>query len=287
MGLVRYQPAAPLDRYVESLWWSQRDMPQLHPEHMLPSAGTQLIFALHDGAYTWKTHSSDGASTAWTEGVVHGPQWRYFVSGPKPCGAVVGACFRAGAAGAVLGVPVSELTGRHMSIDALWGARGRSVRQRLLDANALDARVPMTVLRALEQELVSRLRRPPLIHPAVAHALADPVHGWGFARITDVQRQAGYSARHFISLFRGAVGLTPKHYYRVKRFTAALQMIARGASASLAELAASLGYSDQSHLTREFRDFAGITPTQYRPRGPDSAMHHVSAGLQSPARDDR
>jgi hypothetical protein len=174
MGIVRFRPAAPLDRYVESLWWSQRDLPQLHGEHMLPGASTQLIFALHDGAYCWKKNSSDGPSTSWTRDVVHGPQWNYFVSGPKPCGAVAGACIRAGAAGAVLGVPVSELTDRHISIDALWGALGRSVRQRLLDANALDANKPMAVLRALEQELLARLRRPPLIHPAVARALAVP-----------------------------------------------------------------------------------------------------------------
>jgi AraC-like DNA-binding protein len=101
--------------------------------------------------------------------------------------------------------------------------------------------------------------------------------------MAEVQRQAGYSPKHFISLFRGAVGLTPKHYYRVRRFTATLQIISRDASSSLADLAASLGYSDQSHLTREFRDFAGVTPTRYRPRGPDSVMHHVAIGPQSPA----
>ena len=274
MAIVRYRPSAPLDSYVEWLWWSQRDSPQLYREHMLPSTSTQLIFALQDGAYTWQSKSSDETSTVWTRGVVHGPQWSYFVSGPKPCGVVAGVSLRTGAAGTVLGVPITELTDRHISIDALWGARGRSMHQRLLDADA-----PMAVLRALEQELMSRLTRPLLIHPAIAHALADPVQGWGFTRISNVQRQAGYSPKHFITLFRGAVGLTPKHYYRVKRFTAALQAIAGGASSSLAELAASLGYADQSHLTREFRDLAGITPTQYRPRGPDSVLHHMATGL--------
>jgi AraC-like DNA-binding protein len=134
----------------------------------------------------------------------------------------------------------------------------------------------MAVLRAIEQELISRLKRPLLIHPAIAYALADPAQGWGFTRIVSIQRQTGYSPKHFIGLFRGAVGLTPKHYYRVKRFMAALQAMAVVPSPSLAELAASLGYADQSHLTREFRDFAGTTPTQYRPRDADSLLHHVA-----------
>lgn len=276
MAIVRYRPPPPLDRYVEWLWWSQRDLPQLYREHMLPSGSTQLIFALHDEAYTWQRNSSDESSTVWTRGIVHGPQWSYFVSGPKPCGAVAGISFRTGAAGAVLGVPITEITDRHVSIEALWGARGRSMRQRLLDAQE-----PMATLRAVEQELVSRLTPPLLVHPAIAHALADPVQGWGFTRISNVQRRTGYSPKHFISLFRDAVGLTPKHFYRVKRFTAALQTIAGGAGSNLAETAASLGYADQSHLIREFRAFAGITPTQYRPRGTDSVSHHLAMALPS------
>jgi AraC-like DNA-binding protein len=279
MTIVRYRPAAPLDRYVDWLWWSQRELPQPYCEHMLPSASAQLIFALHDEAYTWQSTSSDEGSRVWRRGIVHGPQCSYFVSGPKPCGAVAGVSFRAGAAAAVLGVPITEITDRHVSIDALWGSSGQSMRERLLDADE-----PMAVLRALEQELASRLARPLLIHPAVAHALADPLRGWGFTRISNVQRHSGYSPRHFISLFRSAVGLTPKHYYRIKRFMTALQTMAGGAGSSLAETAASAGYADQAHLTREFRAFAGITPTQYRPRGADSVLHHVTAGFPSRGR---
>jgi hypothetical protein len=196
MAIIRYRPPAPLNSYIGWLWWSQRDLPQFHCEHMLPSASTQLIFALHDGPYTWRRRSSEETSTVWTRGVVHGPQWSYFVSGPKPCGSVAGVSFRAGAAGAVLGVPITELTDRHISIDALWGERGRSMHQRLLDAHE-----PMAVLRAIEQELMSRFTRPLLIHPAIAHALADGAQGWGITRISSVQRQAG--ALHIPVPWRG------------------------------------------------------------------------------------
>jgi hypothetical protein len=48
MTLIRYRPAAPLDRYVECLWWSQREAPQAYGEHMLPSGRAQLVFALHE-----------------------------------------------------------------------------------------------------------------------------------------------------------------------------------------------------------------------------------------------
>lgn len=268
MHLIRYHPAAPLDTYVECFWWSQRNDPQPFCEHMLPGGSAQLIFSLHETPIVCLPNSSTDA-VIWSRGVVHGPQWNYFISGSKPCGATAGVSFRPGAAGAVLGVPITEIADRHITIDALWGDRGRALHERLL-----AAKNPVSVFRILEQELAARLTRPLLIHPAVAHALAPRSSLWSSIRISDIQREAGYSPKHFIALFHRAVGLTPKHYYRVKRFTTVLHHLASGNIVNLADLAASVGYSDQSHLTREFRAFAGITPTQYRPRDAASVLHH-------------
>jgi AraC-like DNA-binding protein len=274
MRLIRYRPTAPLDAYVECFWWSYRDQPQLFCERMLPSGHTHLIIALHDTSIV-SAPGSPGHAVSWSGGVVHGPQGKYFISGPKPCGAVVGASFRAGAAAAVLGIPITEVTDRHITLDALWGHRGRALQERLLTAQN-----PSAIFRILERDLTSRLVRPLLIHPAVAHSLAAGSRSGSPTRIAEVQRETGYSPKHFIALFRSAVGLTPKHYDRVQRFSRVVRGLADLNKTSLADLAISAGYSDQSHLTREFRAFAGITPTQYQPRGPDSAFH-TNAGPAS------
>jgi AraC-like DNA-binding protein len=269
MQLIRHRPGAPLDSCVECLWWSQRDTPERHGEHMLPSGGAQMVFALHESPILCSPAAPTPDFQAWSRGIVHGPQWSYYKTGPKPAGATAGVSFRAGAAGAILGVPVAELTGRHVSIEALWGARGLRLREALLEAQG-----PAAVFRVLERELSARLARPLLIHPAVARALAGPSTLWSSARVADIQRAAGYSPKHFIALFRQAVGLTPKHYYRVKRFRSVLRLLADGGGGSLADLSATAGYSDQAHLTREFREFAGITPTRYRPRDAAAILHH-------------
>jgi AraC-like DNA-binding protein len=274
MQLVRYCPAAPLDTYIERFWWSQRDQPEIFGEHMLPSGSAQLIFALHDAPLICQPNSPMLGALVWSRGIVHGPQGTYYQSGAKPPGIAVGVSFRPGAAGAILGVPAAELTDRHVPIDALWGARGHELREQLLAAQGATA-----VFRVLERDLTARLKPPLLMHPAVAQALAMHSKTWASSRVTDIQREAGYSPRHFIALFRAAVGLTPERYYRVKRFTAVLRRLADDNGASLADLAASVGYADQPHLTREFREFAGITPTQYRPRSPDSILHHRATDL--------
>jgi AraC-like DNA-binding protein len=271
MQLIRHRPAAPLDAYIECLWWSRRDQAENSGEHMLPSGSAQLILALHETPIICRPNAASSRSIVWSRGIVHGPQWSYYQSCAKPSGVVAGVAFRPGVAGAILGIPIAELTDRHIPIDALWGARGNDLREQLLAAAS-----PTRVFRVLEGELIARLERPLLIHPAIAQALAVQSSGWAHSRVADIQRDVGYSPKHFIALFRAAVGLTPKHYYRVKRFNTVLRHIAANADESLADLAASTGYSDQSHLTREFREFAGVTPTQYRPRDPGSILHHRS-----------
>ena len=276
MQLTRYRPAPPLDRYIECFWWSHRDGPQLHSEHMLPSGAAQLLFALHETPIQCRPSPSENP-IAWSGSIVHGPQSSYYVAGPKPQGAVVGVSFRPGAAGAVLGASMAELANRHVTLDAIWGRRGVDLHQQLMSAAA-----PKEVFRILEQSLSARIHRPLLIHPAVAHALASCPHAVSPARVADIQRASGYSPRHFIALFRSAVGLSPKHYYRIRRFNSAARSMAAGDGQRLSDIAAAVGYSDQAHLTREFHEFAGVAPTLYRPSDIDRPLHHRTAAEPGP-----
>ena len=272
MQLIRHRPAAPLDRYVHCFWWSRREDPQDYCEHILPSGAVQLLFALHQTPIICVPGQPSHPPIEWSGSVVHGPQWRYYVAGPKPRGGVAGVAFRQGAAGAVLGVPAAELADCHVTLDSLWGRRGQSLHEQLM-----AAKDPLSVFQALEQSLIARIQRPLLMHPAVANALSPRWSAEPSVRIADIQRGTGYSPRHFIALFRAAVGLTPKHYYRIRRFNQVARCLASRADFDLAEVAAELGYSDQAHLTREFRELSGVAPTQYRPAGADRVLHHRSS----------
>lgn len=71
---------------------------------------------------------------------------------------------------------------------------------------------------------------------------------------------AGYSARQQRRLYREIAGLSPVQVRRVLRFQRALQALLATGSTTAA-LAAD-DFSDQAHMIREFRQFAGMTPTQ-------------------------
>lgn len=81
--------------------------------------------------------------------------------------------------------------------------------------------------------------------------------------VQDVVHAVGKSERSLQVLFREYVGVSLKWVLVRRRLLAAL------AHASLsgltwAEIAANLGYSSQSHFTREFKHVTGISPSAYR-----------------------
>ena len=122
-----------------------------------------------------------------------------------------------------------------------------------------------------ESIFAARLPRVRGIHPAIAEALARVEAGADVRSLVDC---SGYSQRRFLTLFRAAVGLSPKRYARLVRFRSALARVAARGVSSWADLALAAGYSDQSHFNREFREFAGVTPGHYRDLAPVEA-HHV------------
>lgn len=81
--------------------------------------------------------------------------------------------------------------------------------------------------------------------------------------------RAGLSTAQFAKLTRRVFGLTPSQFIVKTRITAA-SLLLRDTDRSVAEIAHSCGYHDQSSFTRAFRTVTGLTPLEYRRRKPSS-----------------
>jgi AraC-like DNA-binding protein len=174
-----------------------------------------------------------------------------------PGSRLVGARLRPGAAGAVLGLPASEL--RDVSPEAA-DVLGREVAEALLDELAAGADPHALLLRALE---LRGVREPDPIVRAAAAALGRPR-----ARVDAVAADLGLSARQLQRRVSDAVGYGPKALARVLRFRR-LQALP---PAPLAELALDAGYADQAHMTAEVTRLAGIPPVRFlKDRTPTAA----------------
>jgi len=265
-------PLPPLRPFVETLWVSYPSASECavapYREYALPGGGMHLVLRLSDDPIRL-IDAANPAGRNYGYGVIGGARSSFYVRDIAAPVCSIGATLRPGAAEVLFNVSAGELAERHTSLEDVWGHQAASLRERLL-----EARTPERQLDLFEAFLLERLPAIRGMHPAIAQTLAQ------MPLVTDIEllaERSGYSHRRFIELFRRAIGLTPKLYSRVQRFQAVVRAISKNRDASLADIAADAGYSDQSHFNREFREFAGMTPEQYRQLAPPSPSH-VPAG---------
>lgn len=81
--------------------------------------------------------------------------------------------------------------------------------------------------------------------------------------VAELARAFGLSPTHFARKFRRSTGLSLHRFINRRRLKLALDLLARH-DEPLASLAARLGFSSQSHMTRLFSSLTGLTPARYR-----------------------
>lgn len=86
----------------------------------------------------------------------------------------------------------------------------------------------------------------------------------GVVSSKDLEKFTGYSERHLERKFEFHMGLSPKKYGNITRLHYFLSLLNKGIDdKSMTMLSYEAGYSDQSHLIREFKNNIGLTPKQY------------------------
>jgi AraC-like DNA-binding protein len=154
---------------------------------------------------------------------------------------------------ALLGVPAGALAGALLPLEE----------RRAYDAMAAATSWPER-FDVLDRWLLDRAasREPTGIRGELAHVWRRIGRSHGAVRVADLAGEVGWSRRHLTDRFTAEYGITPKQAARVARFQLARGQLASGAA--IADVAVACGYSDQAHLTRDFRDLGGCTPTSWR-----------------------
>lgn len=187
---------------------------------------------------------------------IAGPLTRYKRHADLPRIQAVGAAFHPGAAPQLLRAPAAAFVDNSVplsAVDPRLAAR--------LDDRLGHARDPGHALATLADELSRSLRAATTPDPAVRHAvtLLDRTS----ATVAGAAARANVSERELQRRFTEHIGYGPKTLQRILRFQRFMHQIAFP-RAELAVAAALAGYADQSHLTRETRRLAGLTPRQLR-----------------------
>jgi AraC-like DNA-binding protein len=256
LGPVYRPPAGPAVAYFVERYWSvcwSNDQPARR------EVITHPAFHL---TVTTTTDETGRSGRAEVSGVVT----RTFAVDLHGRGRVVGAKFRPGGFTALTGRPASAFTDRRVPLGEVVSAPDVD---RLLARVAAAPDDPDVAVAALD-DLISGLvpPQPPAAYPLVLAVVADMLADHSLSRVEDVAARHGLSVRGLQRLFRRFVGVGPKwvlQRYRLHDAVAAIDSDP-GVMADLAGLAASLGWWDQSHFTRDFTAAVGVSPHAYAAR---------------------
>jgi len=263
-------PSPALRDYVERLWWLEGTAGEIVAEPIPPDGHPEII--VHGGD---PFRAENG--TLQERVLLAGQMTVATRVAPSGATLAVGARLRPDAAHALFGAPQWQLTDRVVDLRDLdarlalrirtgVSARGRG--EEMLDA--LDA--------TLADYVASRRRVERRLSPAVRVAL----RSGGLVGVDGLARAIGVTPRQAERLFREHVGLPPKLFLRIVRFQRALAALPEAPRRSpWAELAVSLGYYDQSHLIRDFRELAGRAPGAWS--APDESLAAVFSPVRRPA----
>ena len=155
----------------------------------------------------------------------------------------------------LLGLPARELWNISLELDELTGPIGVELWERLQLAPSWPERF------AICDEVLARLATDESVEPALERSWRLVTASAGTVPVAQIARTLGWTRQHFARRFAGEFGLSPKLAARVVRFDRRAEDAAGAVSVDRAG-ARACGYYDQAHLTRDFRELAGVSPAR-------------------------
>jgi len=248
-------PAAPLDRFIDDVYClsgvprhRRLTVPPMPSAHLMINLGEPVRLYVSDPSVPPAVLIGGWFMGVWT---------RRFVIEHAPPVCVVGVHFKPWGLSPFAGVPVNELRDRWVPMEAVWAGALDRLRDRLAVAASTRARLAI-----MEDELHSRLA-PTRGHDLVTNAAGRLATSWGAVPVGALTGDAGVSATHLTTQFKSHVGVTPKRVARIYRFARLILTVDTTRRVDWAQMAGPAGYFDQAHLSKEFKDFTGHTPSDY------------------------
>lgn len=233
---TRYQrhafpgPAPDLARWVERYWIVSWDYAEPYRQLIVPYPNVHLTFG-------------DGGAR------LHGVSSGHQIKVLEGRSGVFGVAFRPGCFRPFLGASVTTITDR--TIDA---------------AAVFDPSLPALDVPAVEDYLRAHLPDPDPRADEAADIVARIAAKPEITRVDALAGDLATSVRQLQRLFAEYVGIGPKWVIRRYRLHEVTERLAAGAAIDWAALAADLGYADQAHFARDFKEMFGEPPTRYAAR---------------------
>jgi AraC-like DNA-binding protein len=250
MKYLEISPSVLTSNFIKCYWVVEDEAPADFTQTIVPDGRPELIINL---ARPFQSREGD----AW-----HSQPEFFFVgqiTGPmlvRPVGPIrtIGVRFLPQGASRLWRRPVEELTDSVVAVDDVSRTLGRQL-ERLRELPSLSDQIAMLdqIMSALALTALPEDR-------AVSFAVSEIERESGLIRIGALADHLSLSARQFERRFKHQVGIAPKLFGRLQRFQRVLQA-SENPAVNWVDTAVHHGYYDQAHLIRDFRQFAGRTPS--------------------------
>jgi AraC-like DNA-binding protein len=256
-----HQPIFPLNHFIENFIYFDGISAPHSLDRFLPDGNTEIIIDLTEQPQ----HIYDNETLqeiqicrhAWVSGVRTRP-----ITIPSGDGSrMLVVAFKKGKAFPFYPFPMNELTDLVADADQVFGRNFHGLREQLLGTRSINRMFGLVEMFLLQQagdaiceDIATR---------CIDHALSSILHKPTLLRLHQLSDEIGYSQKHFIDLFRGQVGVSPKQYLKIMRFQRAISAIENNASIQWSQVALKSGYYDQAHFIHDFKLFSGFTPNEY------------------------
>lgn len=159
----------------------------------------------------------------------------------------------------LLGIPANEFQDSIISIDALLGLDALILQEQLSEQNNEGK---MELLNQFFRKLASKKSIPNQL--LINSSLNFIISNKGLFSVKQLVEYTGYTERHLERKFKECIGLNPKKFGNVIRLHYFLKLLKnKSAATNLTTICYEAGFSDQSHLIKEFRKHTGISPGEY------------------------
>lgn len=262
-----YIPNERLSSYVKFIWCCENYTPESSKERVLPTGSSQLIINLNNQKFR-HFRGDEFQEKVYDPAIITGIRSGHIFLDSYTRISTLGVVLKPGATSALFRIPSDEFLNQAASLDSVLKAGISELRDRLIAASTHKKKF------SLMESFLSRLLNSEYqLHPAVDFAISQIDKKKGLLPISEILNQTGYSRRWFSQIFRNTVGIPPKQYARIQRFQYNLQLIRKTGTPNWPELAVSNGYFDQAHFIHDFKNLAGISPSEYALNQGDAANH--------------
>ena len=244
-SLTRYAPSEDLAFFVEHYWLTRWDLRGQAPyrQVILSHPCVNLVFEKGDQGVFTGVHGIRASSDS------------KLLQGE---GTALGIKFKPGGFYPFWRQPLYRLTGVSVACGELFGMEMSGVEQRLFEQDSGEKM-------AEAAEAFLRGRRPASDPQAelASRIVETAARERGLAKAADLAAVFGMSLRSLQRLFGRYVGISPKWVIRRFRLHEAAQMMEAGEQPDWAQLAHELGYYDQAHFIKNFKEIVGKSPYNY------------------------